>query len=173
VGTGAPRYGRGSKHLIALRVIHGPCTPTTRDEKDERLEYRAWQPRGAIEAVSLWRRQARVRLWPEELGVNYFDQLNAESLRRSLVRRVERLGNQVTLQPVRSQPDRQDIFIGVKQTGVHVAPGTCSIAGRRRAPGTLGQTRQVPGRPRQAQTPPHSIHCSPVIPLLDWTASLK
>src|SRR5260221_40413 len=38
--------------------------PTTRDEKDERLEYRAWQPRGVIEAVSLWCRQARVRVWP-------------------------------------------------------------------------------------------------------------
>jgi transposase len=35
----------------------------------------------------------------KELGVNYFDQLNAEGLRRSLVRRLERLGHQVTLQP--------------------------------------------------------------------------
>jgi len=35
----------------------------------------------------------------KELSVNYFDQLNAEGLRRSLVRRLERLGHQVTLQP--------------------------------------------------------------------------
>ena len=35
----------------------------------------------------------------KELGVNYFDQLNAEGLRRSLVRRLDRLGHQVTLQP--------------------------------------------------------------------------
>lgn len=35
----------------------------------------------------------------KELGVNYFDQLNAEGLRRSLVRRLERLGHQVILQP--------------------------------------------------------------------------
>jgi transposase len=35
----------------------------------------------------------------EELGVNYFDQLNAEGLRRSLVRRLERLGHQVILHP--------------------------------------------------------------------------
>ena len=35
----------------------------------------------------------------KELGVNYFDQLNADGLRRSLVRRLERLGHQVTLQP--------------------------------------------------------------------------
>ena len=34
-----------------------------------------------------------------ELGVNYFDQLNAEGMRRSLVRRLERLGHQVILQP--------------------------------------------------------------------------
>jgi transposase len=32
-----------------------------------------------------------------ELGVNYFDQKNADSLRRSLVRRLERLGHSVTL----------------------------------------------------------------------------
>jgi len=32
--------------------------PTTRDEKTERLEYRAWQPRGVIEVALLWRRQA-------------------------------------------------------------------------------------------------------------------
>ena len=35
----------------------------------------------------------------KELGVNYFDQLNAERLWRSLVRRLPRLGHQVTLQP--------------------------------------------------------------------------
>ena len=35
----------------------------------------------------------------KELGVNYFDQLNAEGLRRSLVRRLDRLGHQATLQP--------------------------------------------------------------------------
>src|SRR5215471_1190180 len=36
--------------------------PTKRDEKAERLEYRAWQPRGVIEVALLWRRQARVRV---------------------------------------------------------------------------------------------------------------
>ena len=34
-----------------------------------------------------------------EMGVNYFDQKNADSLRRSLVKRLERLGNVVTLSP--------------------------------------------------------------------------
>jgi hypothetical protein len=38
-----------------------------------------------------------------ELGVNYFDQKNAEALKRSLVRRLERLGHSVTLTPV-AQP---------------------------------------------------------------------
>jgi len=32
-----------------------------------------------------------------ELGINYFDQKNAEALKRSLVRRLERLGHSVTL----------------------------------------------------------------------------
>lgn len=35
-----------------------------------------------------------------ELGVNYFDQKNADSLRRSLVKRLERLGHSVILGPV-------------------------------------------------------------------------
>ena len=38
-----------------------------------------------------------------ELGVNYFDQKNAEALKRSLVRRLERLGHSVTLTVV-AQP---------------------------------------------------------------------
>jgi transposase len=38
-----------------------------------------------------------------ELGVNYFDQKNADSLRRSLVKRLERLGHSVILSPI-SQP---------------------------------------------------------------------
>src|SRR5258708_3788077 len=41
----------------------GLARPTTRDEKDERFEYRAWQPRGVIEAVSLMCRRARARRW--------------------------------------------------------------------------------------------------------------
>ncbi len=35
-----------------------------------------------------------------EMGANYFDQKNADSLRRSLVKRLERLGNAVTLTPI-------------------------------------------------------------------------
>lgn len=35
-----------------------------------------------------------------ELGANYFDQKNAEALKRSLVRRLERLGHSVSLAPV-------------------------------------------------------------------------
>ena len=35
-----------------------------------------------------------------ELGENYFDQLHAARLRRSLVRRLERLGHRVTLEPL-------------------------------------------------------------------------
>ena len=35
-----------------------------------------------------------------ELGPNYFDQLNADGLRRSLIRRLERLGHKVTLEPL-------------------------------------------------------------------------
>jgi transposase len=38
-----------------------------------------------------------------ELGANYFDQKNADSLRRSLVKRLERLGHAVTLSPI-AQP---------------------------------------------------------------------
>ncbi len=38
-----------------------------------------------------------------ELGVNYFDEKNADALKRSLVRRLERLGQSVTLTPV-AQP---------------------------------------------------------------------
>jgi hypothetical protein len=38
-----------------------------------------------------------------ELGVNYFDKKNAEALKRSLVRRLERLGHSVTLTAV-AQP---------------------------------------------------------------------
>ena len=38
-----------------------------------------------------------------ELGVNYFDQKNAEALKRSLVRRLERLGHSVILTVV-AQP---------------------------------------------------------------------
>jgi hypothetical protein len=34
-----------------------------------------------------------------ELGPDYFDQLDTERLTRALVRRLERLGHQVTLQP--------------------------------------------------------------------------
>jgi hypothetical protein len=34
-----------------------------------------------------------------ELGPNYFDQLDTARLTRSLVRRLEQLGHQVTLQP--------------------------------------------------------------------------
>jgi transposase len=36
----------------------------------------------------------------EELGADYFDRLNADALRRSLVRRLERLGHRVILEPV-------------------------------------------------------------------------
>lgn len=36
----------------------------------------------------------------EELGADYFDRLNADAIRRSLVRRLERLGHRVTLEPV-------------------------------------------------------------------------
>jgi transposase len=35
-----------------------------------------------------------------ELGANHFDNINADRVRRSLVRRLERLGHQVTLQPL-------------------------------------------------------------------------
>jgi transposase len=38
-----------------------------------------------------------------ELGVDYFDRLNADSLRRSLVSRLERLGHKVILEPL-AQP---------------------------------------------------------------------
>jgi predicted SPOUT superfamily RNA methylase MTH1 len=38
-----------------------------------------------------------------ELGVNYFDEKNADALNRSLVRRLERLGQAVILTPV-AQP---------------------------------------------------------------------
>jgi hypothetical protein len=34
-----------------------------------------------------------------ELGANHFDNINADRVRRSLVRRLERLGHVVTLQP--------------------------------------------------------------------------
>jgi transposase len=36
----------------------------------------------------------------EELGADYFDRLNADAIRRSLVRRLERLGHRVTLEPL-------------------------------------------------------------------------
>jgi len=36
-----------------------------------------------------------------DLGLDYFDQLNRENLERSLVKRLERLGNRVTIEPVR------------------------------------------------------------------------
>jgi transposase len=36
----------------------------------------------------------------EELGADYFDRLNADAIRRSLVRRLERLGHRVTLEPI-------------------------------------------------------------------------
>jgi len=39
----------------------------------------------------------------QDLGVNYFDRKNADSLRRSLVKRLERLGHTVTLSPI-AQP---------------------------------------------------------------------
>jgi transposase len=36
----------------------------------------------------------------EELGADYFDRLNADAIRRSLVRRLERLGHRVILEPI-------------------------------------------------------------------------
>jgi transposase len=36
----------------------------------------------------------------EDLGADYFDRLNADAIRRSLVRRLERLGHRVTLEPI-------------------------------------------------------------------------
>jgi len=36
----------------------------------------------------------------QELGADYFDRLNADAIRRSLVRRLERLGHRVTLEPL-------------------------------------------------------------------------
>ena len=36
----------------------------------------------------------------QELGADYFDRLNADAIRRSLVRRLERLGHRVTLEPI-------------------------------------------------------------------------
>lgn len=36
----------------------------------------------------------------QELGADYFDRLNADAIRRSLVRRLERLGHKVTLEPL-------------------------------------------------------------------------
>jgi len=35
-----------------------------------------------------------------ELGADYFDRLNANSIKRSLVRRLERLGHKVVLEPL-------------------------------------------------------------------------
>ena len=35
-----------------------------------------------------------------DLGLNYFDRINQQSLERSLVKRLEKLGNRVTLEPV-------------------------------------------------------------------------
>ncbi len=35
-----------------------------------------------------------------ELGPDHFDNMNADRVRRSLVRRLERLGNRVTLEPL-------------------------------------------------------------------------
>jgi len=35
-----------------------------------------------------------------ELGANHLDNINADRVRRSLVRRLERLGNRVTLEPL-------------------------------------------------------------------------
>jgi hypothetical protein len=34
-----------------------------------------------------------------DLGLDYFDNLNKEHLQRSLVKRLEKLGNRVTLEP--------------------------------------------------------------------------
>ena len=36
----------------------------------------------------------------EELGADYFDRLNADAIRRSLVRRLEKLGHRVILEPL-------------------------------------------------------------------------
>jgi len=36
----------------------------------------------------------------QELGADYFDRLNADAIRRSLVRRLEKLGHRVTLEPI-------------------------------------------------------------------------
>jgi len=44
----------------------------------------------------------------EELGADYFDRLNADAIRRSLVRRLERLGHRVILEPLLSL--REGIF---------------------------------------------------------------
>jgi transposase len=46
-------------------------------------------------AYLLLKRQENYR----DLGADYFDRLNAQSIKRSLVRRLERLGNRVILQP--------------------------------------------------------------------------
>jgi hypothetical protein len=46
-------------------------------------------------AYLLLKRQETYR----DLGADYFDRLNAENIKRSLVRRLERLGNRVILQP--------------------------------------------------------------------------
>jgi hypothetical protein len=36
-----------------------------------------------------------------DLGLDYFDRLNRQNLERSLVKRLEKLGNRVTLKPLR------------------------------------------------------------------------
>lgn len=40
----------------------------------------------------------------QDLGADYFDRLNAEGLQRYLVRRLERMGNQVVLIPTPATP---------------------------------------------------------------------
>jgi transposase len=50
-----------------------------------------------------------------ELGADHFDRIDANRIRRSLVRRLERLGHKVTLEPLALPPE--SIFVGVARGG--------------------------------------------------------